>query len=112
MGFDMFDCVGPTRLARNGALYHGHLEQDKDKFKFISKFKNGRLNIGRVDFKTDDGVIMEGCDCYTCKSGYTRAYLSHLYRSKELSYYRLASIHNVRFMIRLTEEMRAGILNQ
>jgi queuine tRNA-ribosyltransferase len=111
MGFDMFDCVGPTRLARNGALYHGQLEQDAGKFKFVSQFKNGRLNIGRVDFKTDDEVIMKGCDCYTCKSGYTRAYLNHLYRSKELSYYRLASIHNVRFMIRLTEEMRAGILN-
>jgi len=111
MGFDMFDCVGPTRLARNGALYHGHLEQGKDGFKFVSKFKRGRLNIGRVDFKTDNEVIMKDCDCYTCKSGYTRAYLNHLYRSKELSYYRLASIHNVRFMIRLTEEMRAGILN-
>jgi queuine tRNA-ribosyltransferase len=111
MGFDMFDCVGPTRLARNGALYNGRLEQGKDGFKFISQFKSGRLNIGRVNFKTDDEVIMKGCDCYTCKSGYTRAYLSHLYRSAELSYYRLASIHNVRFMIRLTEEMRAGILN-
>lgn len=111
MGFDMFDCVGPTRLARNGALYHGHLEQNKDKFKFVSQFKNGRLNIGRADYKTDDEVIMKGCDCYTCRSGYTRAYLNHLYRSKELSYYRLASIHNVRFMIRLTEEMRAAILN-
>ena len=111
MGFDMFDCVGPTRLARNGALYHGQLEEGKDGFKFVSQFKRGRLNIRRVDFQTDDQVIMEGCDCYTCKAGYTRAYLSHLYRSAELSYYRLASIHNVRFMIRLTEEMRAGILN-
>ena len=111
MGFDMFDCVGPTRLARNGALYHGQLEQGKAGFKFTSQFKQGRLNIGRAEFKTDDEVIMKGCDCYTCQSGYTRAYLNHLYRSKELSYYRLASIHNVRFMIRLTEEMRAGILD-
>ncbi len=111
MGFDMFDCVGPTRLARNGSLYHGCLEQGRDGFKFVSKFKRGRLNIGRVDFKTDNEVIMKDCDCYTCRSGYTRAYLNHLYRSHELSYYRLASIHNVRFMLRLTEEMRAGILN-
>lgn len=111
MGFDMFDCVGPTRLARNGALYHGHLEQEQNKFQFISEYKNGRLNIGRSDFKTDDEVIMSGCDCYTCQSGYTRAYLHHLVKSKELSYYRLASIHNVRFMIRLTAEMRAAILN-
>lgn len=116
MGFDMFDCVGPTRLARNGALYHGQLEhrgqleQGRSGFKFMSAFDQGRLNIGRVDFKTDDEVIMKGCDCYTCKAGYTRAYLNHLYKSQELSYYRLASIHNVRFMIRLTEEIRAGIL--
>jgi len=111
MGFDMFDCVGPTRLARNGALYHGHLEQDQDEFKFVSELKNGRLSIGRSEFKTDDEVIMKGCDCYTCQSGYTRAYLNHLFKTKELSYYRLASIHNVRFMIRLTEEMRAAILS-
>ena len=110
MGFDMFDCVGPTRLARNGALYHGQLEQVGNSFKFVSEFNHGRLNIGRTNFKTDDGVILEGCDCYTCKAGYTRAYLNHLYKTQELSYYRLASIHNVRFMIRLTEEMRAGIL--
>ena len=110
MGFDMFDCVGPTRLARNGALYHGQLEQGKAGLKFVSKFKNGRLNIGRTDFKTDDNEIMKGCDCHTCKSGYSRAYLNHLYKTQELSYYRLASIHNVRFMIRLTEEIRAAIL--
>lgn len=57
-------------------------------------------------FEGDKGVIMEGCDCYTCQSGYTRDYLRHLYRSKELSYYRLASIHNVRFMVRLAENIR------
>ncbi len=112
MGFDMFDCVGPTRLARNGALYHGHLRQQQGKFEFVSQFKNGRLNIGRAEYKNDDQVIMPGCDCYTCQSGYTRAYLNHLYRTKELSYYRLASIHNTRFMIRLTEEMRASILTK
>ncbi len=110
MGFDMFDCVGPTRLARNGALYHGGLILEDSKFRFVSKFDQGRLNIGKTEFQQDDEVIMKGCDCYTCQAGYTRAYLNHLYRTKELSYYRLASIHNVRFMIRLTEEMRAAIL--
>ena len=104
-GVDMFDCVAPTRLARNGALYHGNLVDGK----FESKFKNGRLNIGNSIFAEDKSPILDGCDCYTCKSGYTRGYLRHLYLSKELSYYRLASIHNVRFMVRLTEQMRNNI---
>ncbi len=101
-GVDMFDCVAPTRLARNGALYIGEIRGDK----FESEFPKGRLNIDNKLFETDKGVIMDGCDCYTCQSGYTRAYLKHLYHSKELSYYRLASIHNVRFMVRLAEQMR------
>lgn len=101
-GIDMFDCVAPTRLARNGALYYGEIRGDK----FESEFSNGRLNISNTQFVSDKNVIMEGCDCYTCQSGYTRGYLNHLYKSKELSYYRLASIHNVRFMVRLVEQMR------
>lgn len=106
-GIDMFDCVAPTRLARNGALYYGEIRGDK----FESEFSNGRLNISNAQFVNDKNVIMEGCDCYTCQSGYTRGYLNHLYKSKELSYYRLASIHNVRFMIRLVEQMRGRIKN-
>lgn len=101
-GIDMFDCVAPTRLARNGALYYGEIRGDK----FESEFSNGRLNISNAQFVSDKNVIMEDCDCYTCQSGYTRGYLNHLYKSKELSYYRLASIHNVRFMVRLVEQMR------
>ena len=104
-GVDMFDCVAPTRLARNGALYQGNLVDGG----FICELKNGRLNIGNSKYIDDKSPIMEGCDCYTCKSGYTRGYLRHLYLSKELSYYRLASIHNVRFMVRLTEQMRNHI---
>lgn len=101
-GVDMFDCVAPTRLARNGALYVGELRGGV----FESEYKNGRMNIDNTAFAKDSNPIQPGCDCYTCKSGYTRSYLRHLYRSKELSYYRLASIHNVRFMIRLGEQMR------
>ncbi len=104
-GVDMADCVAPTRLARNGALYHGEIRGGK----FESEFEKGRLNINGSKFDGDRGVIMEGCDCYTCQSGYTRDYLRHLYRSKELSYYRLASIHNVRFMVRLAEDIRARL---
>jgi len=101
-GVDMCDCVAPTRLARNGALYHGELRGND----FESEYPKGRLNIDNFKFVNDKNPIMEGCDCYTCQSGYTRGYLKHLYRSQELSYYRLASIHNVRFMVRLAEKMR------
>jgi queuine tRNA-ribosyltransferase len=109
MGFDMFDCVGPTRLARNGALYHGHL--DAKDLTFNSQYAKGRLSIGKQEFAADSDLIQPDCDCYTCQQGYTRSYLHHLYKTKELSYYRLASIHNVRFMIRLTEQLRAAILS-
>ncbi len=101
-GVDMFDCVAPTRLARNGALYVGEIRGDK----FESEFENGRLNIGNAIWAKDNKPILDDCDCFTCKSGYTRSYLRHLYLSKELSYYRLASIHNVRFMVRLSKESR------
>ena len=111
VGFDMFDCVGPTRLARNGALYYGKLVEKNGKPEFESKYKNGRLNIGNQKYFTDKKVIQKDCDCYTCVNGYTRGYLNHLYRTKELAYYRLASIHNVRFMVRLTENLRIMILN-
>ncbi len=110
-GFDMFDCVGPTRLARNGALYFGNLNT-QDKPFFESSFKNGRLNIGNAQFATDESVIQPGCDCYTCKNGYTRAYLNHLYKTKELTFYRLASIHNVHFMVSLSQQLRDYILEE
>lgn len=110
-GFDMFDCVAPTRLGRNGALYSGELTVGPDKkWAFQSEYKNGRLPIGTQQFQTDDQVIQPGCDCYTCKNGYSRAYLRHLFKTEELAYYRLASIHNVRFMVRLSQQLRAEIV--
>lgn len=112
-GFDMFDCVGPTRLARNGALYFGELNtKDKVEPFFDSPFKNGRLNIGNAKYSTDSEVIQPGCDCYTCKSGYSRAYLHHLHKTKELTFFRLASIHNVHFMVSLSQQMRDYILEE
>lgn len=110
MGFDMFDCVGPTRLARNGTLYFGELDVAGQKPEFKSPYKNARLQIGNAPFATDQQPIQPGCDCYTCTEGYTRAYLHHLFRSNELTYYRLASIHNIRTMIRITEQLREWIL--
>jgi queuine tRNA-ribosyltransferase len=113
-GFDMFDCVAPTRMARNGALYHGELAEEDGPngrhFIFKSDFDKGRLNIGNTEWVGDDRPIQEGCDCYTCKAGYSRGYLRHLFKMKELAYYRLSSIHNVRFMVRMTEQMRAALL--
>lgn len=110
MGFDMFDCVGPTRLARNGAIYFGSLEIKNDQPVFVSAYKNARLQIGNAEFATDRQILQPGCDCYTCTEGYSRSYLNHLFKSDELTYYRLASIHNVRTMIRITEQLREWIL--
>ena len=91
-GIDMFDCVLPTRIARNGSLFT----------------REGRLNIAAGRYKRRYAPIEDGCDCYTCRT-YTAAYLHHLFRAKELLAYRLATIHNLRFILRLMEEMRAAI---
>jgi tRNA-guanine transglycosylase len=109
-GFDMFDCVAPTRLARNGAVYVGEIDFSAEPWRFVSEYDNGRLNIGNEKFTRDEKVIQPGCDCTTCQAGYSRAYLRHLFKTQELAYYRLASIHNVRFMIRITEQLREAIL--
>jgi queuine tRNA-ribosyltransferase len=110
-GFDMFDCVAPTRLARNGALYSGKLEQQGGQLIFVSDSHKGRLQIGNQQFMKDNLVIQPGCDCTTCTQGYSRAYLNHLFRADELTYFRLASIHNVRFMVRLSQQIREAILS-
>jgi queuine tRNA-ribosyltransferase len=111
VGFDMFDCVGPTRLARNGALYSGSVHIIDDKPQFVSSYAKGRLNIGKAEFTHDFSPIDANCDCYTCSHSYTKAYLHHLYRTTELSYYRLASIHNIRVMEKISETLRSWILS-
>ena len=93
-GVDMFDCVMPTRNARNGTLF--------------TTF--GRVNIRGAKFKEDPKPIDEACKCYTCEN-YSRAYLNHLYRSGEMSYFRLASIHNLHYYLNLMREAREAILN-
>jgi queuine tRNA-ribosyltransferase len=94
-GIDLFDCVAPTRIARNGALYT----------------KKGKINILNAKFISDFSPIEDDCACYTCKH-YTRAYLAHLFRSKELFGLRLASIHNVYFIVSLVENIRQSILEE
>lgn len=92
-GIDMFDCVFATRSARNGTAFT----------------KYGKLNLRRSDLATQFIPIEEDCDCYTCKN-YTRAYIRHLFKAQEILALRLASIHNLRFLIRLTEKARKSIL--
>lgn len=93
-GVDTFDCVAPTRMARNGAL----------------ETKEGRMNIMNAKYKTDFTPIESDCDCSTCKN-YTRAYLAHLFRAEELFAYRLASIHNLHFVVNLVKKIRQSILD-
>jgi queuine tRNA-ribosyltransferase len=92
-GCDLFDCVAPTRVARNGTLYT----------------KNGKVNILNNKFRSDLGPIDEGCGCYTCQN-YTRSYVAHLFRAKEILASTLASIHNLYFIINTVAKMREAIL--
>ena len=103
LGIDMFDCVAPTRLARNGALYTGRVTMKNRQYCFESNYENERINIGNKEFAADGGPIDPDCDCPTCKN-FTRAYLHHLFRAKELLYYSLASVHNLRMMIKTVED--------
>ncbi len=102
-GVDMFDCVSPTRMARNGALFIAPKSGGNEKNKY-------RLNIPNAEFKEDVKPIDETCTCSTCTT-YSRAYLHHLFRSEELLAYRLATIHNVHFFVHLMTTMREAIKN-
>ena len=93
-GADTFDCVTPSRVARNAAVYH----------------RNGRFNITRTENKAAFEPIDDTCDCFTCEH-YTRAYLRHLFKSKEMLASTLATIHNERFMVRFVDDIRAAIVN-
>jgi queuine tRNA-ribosyltransferase len=93
LGADLFDCVLPTRNARNGQLFS----------------KYGALNINNTRFKHDRNPVEIGCGCYTCRH-YSRAYLRHLYLAKELLAYRLNTIHNIYYYIRLLDEIRSAIV--
>jgi len=92
-GMDMFDCVAPTRNGRNHAAW---------------VTAEGQVNIKSARFRLDPGPLDAACDCYTCRN-YTRAYLRHLAVSGEVLGLRLLSLHNLRFLVRLTEQARAAI---
>jgi queuine tRNA-ribosyltransferase len=91
-GIDMFDCVLPTRNARNGTLYTSQ----------------GKVNIKRAQFKEDEAPLDPQCICYTCRN-FSRAYLRHLYVARELLSYRLNTIHNLAFYLQLAGGARAAI---
>ena len=93
-GIDIFDCVLPTRIARHGNAFT----------------RNGRINIKNLKYKEDFTPIEKDCDCYACKN-YTKSYIRHLISVDETFGGRLLSIHNIRFLIKLTEEIREAIKN-
>jgi len=92
-GIDTFDCVGPTRMARNGTVYT----------------RDGRMNLKNAKFREDFTPIEENCDCYACRN-HSRAYLHHLFKAEEITGKILASIHNERFVVRTVEEIRESLL--
>ena len=92
-GVDMFDCVQPTRLGRHGAAWT----------------PDGRINLLNARWARDSRPIQEDCDCYACRH-HSRAYIRHLLRAEEMLGARLATLHNVRFLLRLMEQARAAIL--
>ena len=92
-GIDMFDCVLPTRMARNGTAFT----------------RDGNLTIRNATFAEDFAPVEEGCDCYCCRN-FSRAYIRHLIKSDEILGGKLLSIHNIRFLTRLMEDIRQAIM--
>ena len=91
-GVDMFDCVLPTRNARNGTLYTSR----------------GKVNIRRAEYREDDSPLDPECPCYTCRT-FSKAYLRHLYVAKEILSYRLNTLHNITFFLTLVRQAREAI---
>ena len=91
-GVDMFDCVLATRIARNGTVFT----------------RNGRLELKNATYARDFRPLEEDCDCYACQN-FSRAYMRHLFKAGEITGARLATIHNLRFLLRLMEEVRRAI---
>lgn len=93
-GVDMFDCVLQTRIARNG----------------LALTSNGKYMLRNATYEHDFSPIEEGCDCYACTGGFTRAYIRHLVKAKEILAAQLITMHNLRFSLRLMEQVRSAIL--
>jgi queuine tRNA-ribosyltransferase len=94
-GVDLFDCVAPTRMGRNGAVFTA----------------DGRLNIKRAEFRNDPRPLDETCDCAAC-SRFSRAYIRHLFVSDEILGLRLLSLHNVHFLLSLARSARQAVIDK
>lgn len=102
-GIDTFDCVIPTRFGRYGIIFSGKPEGNiKNKF---------RIDIKKSVFAKDQGRLCKECECYVCQN-FTRGYINHLFKAQELTAYRLASYHNVYFLINLVNKIRKAILDE
>lgn len=108
-GVDLFDCVAPTRRARNGSLY---VSPKSGVFKSLKEYKKNSFatNIRLAKYTTDSKPIDPTCNCYTCQN-FSRAYLRHLFMSNEILFHQLATYHNIYFMTKLMEEIRQSIKN-
>ena len=93
-GCDLFDCVAPTRMARNGGVYT----------------KNGKVNLLNKEYRDDLKPLDQGCGCYTCKN-FSRSYVAHLFHAKEMLASTLTSIHNIYFISHMVSNMRESMLN-
>jgi len=97
LGCDTFDCVAPTRIARTGTIYERTNEGHR------------RINLLNAKYQRDFSKLDESCDCYVCQN-YTKAYLAHLFRSREMLGAHLASLHNLYFIVQYTKQLRERIL--
>jgi queuine tRNA-ribosyltransferase len=94
-GIDMFDCVLPTRIARNGTAMTSH----------------GQISIKAAKYFEDFSPLDSECDCYTCRN-YSKAYLRHLYKANEILSARLFTYHNLHFLLKLMQQVREAIMEE
>lgn len=109
-GVDLFDCAAPTRRARNGFLF---VSPQCRAYRGLKEYKakNFAINIKGAKFELDKKPIDPNCNCYTCQN-FSRAYLHHLYKAKEILYHELSSIHNLYFVMSLMAQIRKSIQNK
>lgn len=113
-GVDIFDCIYPTRIARAGLmLYKLRAGNDENTVNIRKVYNKEKFyyDVTKAVFSDDDNPVDADCSCYTCQH-YSRAYVHHLFRSHELLSYRLGTIHNLHFMLRLMENIRIAILEK
>ena len=109
MGCDTFDCVAPTRLARNAGIYHTPIGITD----YLHTLRTGysKINLRNAKYTRDFSKLDEGCDCQVCTT-YTKAYIAHLFRAGEILGAHLASIHNLYIIVNFTKKLREQLLNE